>query len=506
MSTAQFTRRQFLGAGAAFGIGSLGCAAVSAAPVQKWDEETDVVVIGSGFAGLMAAYTAKKAGADVVIIEKMPVAGGNSAINGGIMGVPGTEIQKAKGIKDSPELMAEDMLKAGLGMNHPDKVRALCEHAYEAYRVLVDELNVKFSDTILKHEGGHSVPRSLFTANGSGSEIVNKELAALEKLGVKPRTRMLFETLHLNDKGEAVGVTVRSGYRFPKKNSGTPKTIRARRGVILCYGGFGADVAYRSIFDPKLGKSFQTTNQPGATAEAWREAARCGVQMIQNDWIQCLPYTSPDEKGFGIGWAWAGHTQAYGFWLDAATGERFVNELADRKIRCDAILGRNNLGHDCLSIGDKKVADLFEVIRPGMLARQMKAGVVFEYRTLEDMAKAHKIPLDALKKTIAAVNESVTTKKDPMNRAVNADLKPQTDGPWYVSRLSPKVHHCMGGILTTPKAEVISVAGKVIPGLYAAGEATGGVHGAVRLGSNATTDCIINGRIAGQQAASRKSA
>ncbi len=482
---------------ALFGLGM--STAEAAALPKKWDETVDVVIVGSGFAALTAAYMAKKAGCSVAILEKMPTAGGNSIINGGIMGVPGTEIQKEKGISDSPELMAQDMLKAGLYMNHPDKVKALCEEAYPAYRMLVDELGVEFSKTILKHEGGHSVPRSLFTANGSGSEIVNKLLKGLEKIGVKPRLRTIMDHIHLDASGRAVGVTVREKYRFGKPDSGKTKTIRAKKGIVLAHGGFGADVEYRAIFDPKLGGAFQTTNQPGATAEAWREAASIGAQMIQNDWIQCLPYTSPDEKGFGKGWAWAGHTQAYGFWIDAATGERFVNELADRKVRCDAILAHNNLGHDCLSIGDKKTADLFEVIRPHWMEGILKSKVCFKYETLEDMAKAHNVPLDKLKATIAAVNESVKTKKDPMGRRVNADLKPQTEGPWYVTRLSPKVHHCMGGILTTPKAEVISVADKVIPGLYAVGEATGGVHGAVRLGSNAITDCVVNGRIAGRE-------
>ena len=265
----------------------------------------DVIVVGSGFAGLTAAYVAKKAGANVIVLEKMRTYGGNSIINGGIMGVPGTEIQKEKGIKDSPELMMEDMLKAGLQMNHPDKVRALCEEAYPAYRMLVDELGVEFSKTILKHEGGHSVPRSLFTINGSGSEIVRKLAAGLEKLGVKPRLRTIMDRIVLDDSGRVIGLEVREGWRIDRPESGKRKTIRATKGVILAYGGFGADVAYRSMFDPKLGEKFQTTNQPGATAEGWREAAAIGVQMIQNDWIQCLPYTSPDEPGFGIGWAWA---------------------------------------------------------------------------------------------------------------------------------------------------------------------------------------------------------
>lgn len=485
------------------GIGLFAGAQSVMAATPQWDETVDVIVVGSGFAGLMAAYMAKKAGCEVVILEKMPTAGGNSIINGGIMGVPGTEIQKVKGIKDSPEQMAQDMLKAGLYMNYPEKVKALTEEALPAYNVLVNELGVEFSDTILKHEGGHSVPRSCYLKNGSGSGIVTKQLEALKKLGVKPRVRCCMEKIILNDKGEVEGLQVREGYRFPRENSGKVKMIRAKKGIVLAYGGFGADPQYRVIFDPKLGEKFQSTNQPGATGQAWRVAAQAGVQMTQNDWIQCLPYTSPDEKGFGLGWAWAGHTQAYGFWIDAATGERFVNELADRKIRSDAIMIRANQGHECLSVGDKKCEELFQVIRPGWTQRILKNKVCMRYDTLEEMAKAHNIPLDKLKQTIAEVNKSVETKVDPLGRRVNADLKPQTEGPWYVTRLLPKVHHCMGGILTTPKAEVVSVTGKVIPGLYAAGEATGGVHGAVRLGSCAITDCIANGMIAGREVAKR---
>ena len=120
------------------GIGLFAGAQSVMAATPQWDETVDVIVVGSGFAGLMAAYMAKKAGCEVVILEKMPSAGGNSIINGGIMGVPGTEIQKVKGIKDSPEQMAQDMLKAGLYMNYPEKVKALTEEALPAYNVLVN--------------------------------------------------------------------------------------------------------------------------------------------------------------------------------------------------------------------------------------------------------------------------------------------------------------------------------------------------------------------------------
>ncbi len=498
-------RRDFLQHSAAAVVGTAAALTTAGARAAEiaWDETVDVVVVGSGFAGLMAAYMAKKAGANVVVLEKMPTAGGNSIVNGGIMGVPNTEMQAKLGIEDSPERMAADMMKAGLNMNHPEKVKALCESANAAYRTLVDELGVRFRDDYMPHEGGHSVARSLLTINGSGSEIVNKELAALEKLGVKPRLRTIMDEIVLDDKGAAAGVRVREGYRFGRADSGKAKTIRALKGIVLAYGGFSADPEYRQMFDPKLTPDIQSTNHVGATAEGWRAAARIGAQMIQNDWIQTLPYTSPDEKGFGLAWAWSGHVQALGFWIDAATGERFVNELADRKIRADAIFVCLQKGHECLAIGDRKAAESFEIKRPGMLARQLAAKCVFEYPTIEALAQAHKVPLDKLKETIAIVNKSIETGEDPWGRMIEKLLKPQTEGPWYVCRLSPKVHHTMGGLLTTEKAEVINVDGRVIPGLYAAGEATGGVHGAVRLGSNATTDCIVNGRIAGMEVAKR---
>ncbi|MDO5532371.1 flavocytochrome c [Sutterella sp.] len=503
MSTS-ISRRQLLGSVAA------GSAAAVAAPFAqaacsnvpaKWDETTDVIVIGTGFAGLMAAYEVRKAGAECIVIDKMATPGGNSIINGGIMCVPGNDFQKKDGIEDSPEAMAEDMLKAGLNLNHRDKVKTVCEGALPAYRRLIDEFGVQWK--LNTHEGGHRVPRSALTANGSGSEIVRKQLAALEKLGVKPRLRCIMDHIILDDAGTAVGLEVREGYRFGREESGRKKFIRARKGIVLAFGGFCADVEYRKMFDPNLDENFQSTNHPGATSEGIREANAIGAQLIQCDWLQCLPYTSPDEKGFGIAWTWTGATSSRGFWFDAATGRRFVNELADRKIRSDAIIAHLREGHDVLAFGDSKTAKIFEDMRPGMLERILKAGVCWKFDTLEALEKAYSIPKEAFEKTIAEVNESVTTKKDPLGRRVNERLQTLTDGPFYVTRISPKVHHSMGGILTTPKAEVVSIRGGIIPGLYAAGEATGGVHGAVRLGSCAVTDCIVNGSIAGREVAKR---
>lgn len=133
--------------------------------------------------------------------------------------------------------------------------------------------------------------------------------------------------------------------------------------------------------------------------------------MIQQDWIQCLSQTSPDEKGFGIGFAWSGHVSMFGLWIDTTTGNRFINELANRKIRADAALNQLNLGHVCIAIGDSETAKSFEVIRPGMLKRQLERGVVFQYASLEDIAKSFNVPLDMLKASIDEVNTPLSRKK-----------------------------------------------------------------------------------------------
>lgn len=114
-----------------------------------------------------------------------------------------------------------------------------------------------------------------------------------------------------------------------------------------------------------------------------------------------------------------------------------------------------------------------------------------------------KMPVDTLKATVAEFNKAVETKSDPaFGRYINNEQTPLAEGPWYAAEMSPKVHHCMGGLVTDLQCRVIDVVdGKPVPGLFAAGEATGGVHGAVRLGSCAILDCLVNGRIAGQQAA-----
>ncbi|MCX7982967.1 MAG: flavocytochrome c [Syntrophales bacterium] len=502
----KMSRRDFLkttGSAAVAGITLSGLmwSPAEAAPLpKKWEETYDIVIIGSGFAGLAAAYEAKKAGASVVVFEKMKTPGGNSIINGGVVAAAGSPLQEKAGIKDSPELLLQDMLRAGLNLNYVELAREVAYQSNETVQWTIKELGVEYKDK-LTQEGGHSVPRMYSTHNQSGSAIVTKLLAKLKDLGVTPRTQCFLTQIYRDKDGRVKGVQIRDGYVFPKENSGKTKNIRAKKAVILATGGFGADVDFRRAQDPRLDETVDTTNQPGATAEALKEAIRIGCTPIQLSWIQLGPWGSPDEKGMGLNPFFAQLCCAmYGLWIDTKTGKRFVNELADRKIRADAIL---RVGNKCIAFTDAHGFAIGEKLIAEAIPKLLERGVVKKYETLEDMAKAYDIPLEPLKETIEKWNKSVLAGKDEeWGRYLQKDQKPLGPGPYYASRLMPKVHHCMGGIRINTKAQAIDMFNnKPIAGLYAAGEVTGGVHGAVRLGSCATLDCLVFGRIAGQNAA-----
>ena len=291
------TRRNFLKAAgataAAAGLATGGMTltpwtAEAAALPKKWDETFDVVIIGSGFAGLAAAYEAKKAGASVVVLEKMRTPGGNSIINGGVVSAAGSPKEKEQGIEDSPELLLKDMLTAGLNLNHVELAKIVADNSWPTVQWTIDELGVKYKDK-LSQEGGHSVPRMYSTYNQSGSAIVQQQLAKLKEIGVQPRVQSYLTQIYRDADGRVKGVQIREKYVFPNADSGKLKNIKARKAVILGTGGFGNDVAFRTIQDPRLTAEFPSTNQPGATAESLREALRIGCTPLQLSWIQLGP-------------------------------------------------------------------------------------------------------------------------------------------------------------------------------------------------------------------------
>jgi flavocytochrome c len=461
----------------------------------KWDEASDIVVIGSGFAGLAAAIEAHLAGTSVIILEKMKAPGGNSVISDGGISAAGTTLQKKFGINDSPDLMVSDMLKAGMGLNYPDLVREVADQSNDVFQWSIDYLGVEYLDRVDLF-GGHSAPRCHAAKGITGSTIIKRQVAKVRELGMDIRLGMYFKTFIRDSEGRVCGVLVRDGYVYKNEESGRDRYIRANKAVILATGGFGSDVAFRAAQDPRLSEKIDSTNQKFTTAEALKEALRIGSTPVHLCQIQLGPWTSPDEKGYGDGPLFADYIVfSYGIIVDPETGKRVVNELGDRRAISDRIL---NIGHPCLAIADSKAVE-----QSGWnLDRCLKKGVVKTFGSLKELASFYGVPGDELRMTVERFNSFVFDKFD---EEFGKPIIPRADQllypPFYGMRLWPKVHYTMGGVQINVRGQVIDLNQRPIKGLYAAGEVTGGIHGACRLGGCSITDCFVFGRISGRNAA-----
>lgn len=502
--SAKTSRRHLLGAFAAAAPAALLPAAAShAAPLtpapQKWDRTVDFLVVGTGFAGLAAALEAHYAGIkDVLVLEKMPSAGGNSIINGGGIAASGTDMQKERGIEDSPDLFFKDILKAGGYINHPDLARRIADESVPTFEWLRGEIGVKFADVY--YHGGHSVKRSHTVVEKSGAGFINPMLAKCREFGIPVELRTKVEHLIEDEKGRVIGAQVRRSWRFGREGSGRLETIRARMGILLASGGFSQNVVMRMSHDPRLTEAFGSTNHPGATGEMIQEAQMHGANTLHMDWIQLGPWTSPDEKGFGLAPQFVESIVGYGCMVDIATGKRFFKETGNRKERADAIIA---IGHPALIYASEKnvQAQTPKAMKKETFEAALKQGVIRRFDTLDELAAFYKIPADALKAQNERMNGFLKAKKDPdLGCMFFEDSQPNDAGPFYAARLWPRVHHTMGGLEINNRAQVYNARHEVIPGLYAAGEVTGGVHGMVRLGTVAVADCIIFGRTAARSA------
>ena len=460
-----------------------------------WDESTDVVIVGSGFAGLAAAIEAKNLGASVIILEKMKGYGGNSVISDGVMAATGTEMQKQAGISDSSDLMFEDMIRAGLGLNHPELVREVTDHPRETFEWTIDYLGVEYLDRVDQF-GGHSVPRCYTVHNRSGSGIVKPLMTKVRELGMDVRNRTLLKRIIRNDTGRVNGILAKEGFNYPDMESGNERCIQADKAVVLATGGYAGDIAFRAAQDPRLTETIGSTTKPSTTAEALKEALKIGAAPIHLSWIQLGPWASPDESMYGVAPDFSGYVAfPYGIMIDPSTGKRFVNELADRKTRADAIL---NLGNPCIAIADDEGVK----ISGRNIDHCIDKGVVKKFQNLKDVVDCYGLSFESVEETIETYNRSVEKGKDEaFGKPILKGARPLNHPPYYGVRLWPKVHYTMGGVGIDTDARVVDLDQKPIGGLYAAGEVTGGVHGACRLGSCAITECLVFGRIAGRNAA-----
>ncbi|MBW8186695.1 flavocytochrome c [Shewanella nanhaiensis] len=491
-------RRNFIkGMGAAAGVAMAAPAlAVSeSANGVKWDKEVEVLIIGSGFAGLAAAIEATRKGAkDVHIFEKMSYFGGNSAINGGLFAAPDTPMQKQEGVKDSVDTMVADQLAAGRGIADEALLRHVAEHAVEALQMTLDAGSEYHP--YLQQLGGHSVARTYQTTVSCGAGITQPLLQECRKLGVHTHNRAKFDGFILDEKGGVVGVKMREGYYFDKPESGELVRIKARRGVIMATGGFAQNINMRMAQDPTLTAEVGCTNAPGATGEGMFEMFRLGAVPVHLAHIQSGPWASPDEGGFGYVSNYSIYNFPHSIAIDRLTGKRFMNEIADRKTRADAELNcRDAQGNALPPILITSYEDSKQ--HPNT-KKVLKYNVGWKFDSIDALAKHFEVPLAPLKKQIAEYNEYVKTQSDPQFGKNMTEAKGKfIQAPFTVVRLWPKVHYCQGGVQINTKAEVKdSLTGKPISGLYAAGEVCGGIHGVSRLGSCSIPECMVMGMTA----------
>lgn len=478
-------------------IGQTNHQAARSRDIATWDEQIDIVVVGSGAAGLSAAIEASQAGASVIVFEKMREPGGNTRISDGSLAAPGNDLQRSRGIEDSPERFYEDMLRAGQHLNHPHLARVVAERASEAVDWTRNVLGVRYLNR-LDRFGGHSVARCLTTQNHIGADITNAQRVHLRKLGVDIRTCCLMTRLYMDDTGGVTGVQIEYGCDTGEEGEDRPiKNVHVNRAVILATGGFGQDSRFCALQNPALDESVGSTNHRGATAEGLIAAFRIGALPVHLSWIQTVPEGCPDEAGYGHGARFASYAiYPAGILVDPATGHRIVNEWAARKQRSDAIF---KAGHVCVGLVDARGAER----AADSLQRGLKRGQVKAFEALDTLATAYGMPCAPLTATVDRYNQMVQTeKRDEFDKPLDqSEAQPLNEPPFYAIRLWPKVHYTLGGVGIDVQAQVIGLDGCPIPRLFAAGEVCGGIHGASRLGSSALTECIVFGRIAGRHAA-----
>ena len=488
------SKRSSLKALGALSVASIAGTALASETSTKisWDESYEIVIVGSGFAGLAAAVEAHRKGAKkIVVLEKMPYFGGNSVVCHGNANFVGTELQKKYGVEDSEELLFQDQMKASRGYNHPDVLRHIISLGNYCYEMTKD-CGVEY--TTIQHSGGSSVPRSHGNKEQNGAGMIRPMLKTVQSHGTETRVRAKFEKLLFDNSGKVAGIRVRQGYIFGKESSGKVINIQATGGVIMATGGFSQNVELRKSHDPGLTSDVGCTNAPGATGDGLIEMINQGANPIHLSFIQMGPWASPDEKGFGVCAPFSLFNFPHGIAVDIKTGKRFMNELADRKVRADAIMTHRDEQHN--PIPPILFASVEHAKQNYSYDNVIKAGVGWKFESAEAMAKHFNIPLKPLNEQIELWNSFVAKGVDdqfgkPMDFAKKMG---QMKGPLIAIRLWPKVHYCQGGVEINTKAEVISMqTNQPIPGLYAAGEVAGGVHGASRLGACSVPDCLAMG-------------
>ena len=487
--------------------------------------DADIVIVGAGGAGMTAAITAAAEGKNVVIVESQPMVGGNSVRATGGMNAGKTvyqdenEFGESAGVEktlktaaekyadnetitalaktvseqwaeyqknptgyfDSVELMELDTMIGGKGINDPALVETLCSNSADAIDWL-DEHGITLHS--VSSFGGASVKRIHRPVDGDGKTVsVGSYMIPLlqencEKAGVQILLNTTANEILTDANGAAVGIKATG-------STGETVTVNAKA-VVLTTGGFGANLDMVTEYKPEL-KGFMTTNAAGAQGQGIEMATAIGAATVDMDQIQIHPTVEANTAALiteGL--------RGDGAILVNAEGKRFIDEVGTRDVVSAAEIAQT--GSYSWLVVDQDMADASSVIQG-----YIKKGYTVEGATYEELAKAMGVDEAAFAETMNNWNGYVDAKNDPDFGRTSFANKLDT-APYYAIKVTAGVHHTMGGLKINTNTEVLKEDGSAIPGLFAAGEVTGGVHGANRLGGNAVADFVVFGRIVGAAA------
>lgn len=441
------------------------------------DTSCDIVVIGAGGAGLSAATQVASMDANVIVLEKQGIIGGNTNYSTGGLNAAETSVQKGLGIIDSKKSHFDDTMNGGHFLNDPSLVETLVNKAAGAVDWLIS-LGADMSN--VGQMAGSSQKRTHRPDGGAaiGPHLMAVLSKAAQAENISIRTRNTVTAL-TEENGKVTGVKV-----------STPEgayTIKAKA-VIIATGGFGANLPMVARYRPEL-KDFNTSNHHGATGDAFEWVSSLDVPLVLMDQIQIHP-TGEISSHLLISEAVRGN----GAIMVNHEGERFVNEMMTRDKLSDAILTQT--GQSAFLIFDQSVRESLAAIE-----NYAQQGLLTEAESASELAQIINIPVSTFVETMNKYQAYQTTGEDiEFGRNANEMPCALNQAPYYAIEVEPVLHHTMGGIKINSKAEVVNRNGDPVPGLYAAGEVTGGVHGGNRLGGNAVTDIVVFGQLAGTSA------
>ncbi len=441
-------------------------------------QQYDVVVVGSGGAGLAAAIQACDEGARVLIVEKMSTIGGNTIKASVGMNAAETRFQKLKGIEDSKELFYQESLKGGQFKNNPVLLREFVEHAPQAVEWLADH-GIELSDITIT--GGMSIDRTHRPADASavGGFLISGLVKNLNKRNIDVMldtsvTDIRYENGAvtgvdlLNDENEVISVQAKS--------------------VVVATGGFSANrdmvVKYRPDLD-----GFVTTNHKGATGGGIAILEKIGADTVDMGEIQIHP-TVEQSTSYLISEAIRGG----GAILVNQAGHRFFNEMETR----------DKVSAQIIALPEKYAYVVFDEqvrLKNKAADEYIARGFVVSADSPRELAGKLDMDYHAFLATLERCNVFVDKQNDEDFGRKTAMRHPLNQGPFYAIRIAPGVHHTMGGVTINTDTAVLDANKDVLNGAYAAGEVVGGIHGGNRIGGNAVADIIIFGILAGRNAA-----